>query len=105
VVQAIGVELLHRQDMLERGSQMADEYRLAQIAAGADPQEVYAEYFAPVETAEALDEVEFEEADLSGVQWQSPSEMGQDELALLQQFLADDRVDVAEKDLQPGEWF
>jgi hypothetical protein len=113
VVQAIGVELLHRQDNLDKGHHLVEEFRLAQISAGVDPQQVYADYFpqAPgevVDTTEgldALDEEELDEADYSAVEWQAPSEMSEDELSLLQRFMADDRVDVPEKDLQgPGEW-
>jgi hypothetical protein len=108
VVQAIGVELLYRQDNLDKGHDLVQEFRLAQVAAGQDPKGVYAEYFAPVETvdtAEGLDEIDLDEADFSGVEWQSPSEMGEDELTLLQQFMADDRVNVSERGLPgPGEW-
>ena len=111
MVQAIGVEMLNRQDALDRGHALAEEFRLAQVSAGVDPKQVYADYFTSevkaadgpvVDTTEGLDSIDFDEADFSGVTWQSPSEMGDDELAMLQRFMASDRVIVAEKDL--GEW-
>lgn len=110
MVQAIGVELLQRQDNIERGEQMAEEFRLARIAAGVKPADVFPEYFTePGQVLDpgaedALDEEDVD-YDYSGVEWEGPSDIQPDEMALLGEFLDDTRVSVAERDVSgSGEW-
>jgi hypothetical protein len=110
VVQEIGLELLQRQDTLDKGERFVSDFRLAQIAAGASPAEVFPEYF-PGEAADleaedslAQDGVEY---DYSGVRWQSPSDIADDELALLAQMMGQDEISVSGADGErpvPGEW-
>lgn len=99
MVQEFGLELLLRQDNIESAGRFVDDYRLAMLARGGDPLELFSDYF-PAEPTAADDELdealrEGTSLDLTGVAFDVPDA---EELAMLESLLADNQVDIG-----PGE--
>lgn len=99
MVQEFGLELLLRQDNIESAERFVDDYRLAMLARGGDPLELFSDYF-PAEPGTVADD-ELDEAlrdgtslDLSGVAFGGVPDA--EELAMLESLLADNQVDIGE---------
>lgn len=110
-VQEFGLELLERQDNLRKAEERRLRQRYAMLSSGwYDPQALFPEWFEPQgetlqvteDTPEDIftrDDVDY---DYSGVTWQSPSEMDQDELAMLEEAMADNSNVSVEVDDDPA---
>lgn len=96
-MQAFGLELLERQDNLQRGEDRVRRDRYALVSSGwVPPEEVFPEWYQQQQTAtwtedtpeDILDQADVE-YDYSGVTWQGPSDIEADELELLQQMMGE----------------
>jgi hypothetical protein len=90
VVQQFGLELLILADGWASGETRDERLRLALVAAGADPAEVFADRLPPEDVDPADDAAR--DLDYSAVDWQADS--SPDDWALLQEALATTRVTV-----------
>ncbi|WP_428957950.1 hypothetical protein [Streptomyces sp. cg35] len=89
-MQQFGLELLILADGWASGETRDEQLRLALVASGADPHDVFPDRFAPEDVDPADDEdVDF---DYSAVDWQDGASA--DDWALMQEALASSRVTV-----------
>lgn len=113
MVQDLAVRLLVRQDNISRREKQEKDLRLAMLSTGRhDIADLFPEYFVtPPEEAtdeDAPDDVytrEGVEYDYSDVEWQSPSDMSEEERQEMMNFISDTSVSVSlDPDDVEGEW-
>lgn len=107
MVQDLAVRVLVRQDNISRREAKETDLRLSMLATGRyDLADLFPEYFVNEQVAvdeDAPDDVytrEGVEYDYSGVEWQSPSDLSEEDRKAMMDFLADTSVSVS---IDPGD--
>lgn len=106
MVQDFGLRLLQRQDNLAQVDDRIDRLRLALLSSGQRTiEDLYPEYF-PGQRLEVTEDAPEDvlanpdtDYDFSGVAWESPGDMGPEQLAMLEEFLSDASATVYGSDL------
>lgn len=109
MVQQVGLQLLVREDTRVADDSQYEAIRLAMLAAGQPFASLYPEYSEPLDIGEdAPDDVLMDPNatyDYSGVKWESPGEMSEDDLAEFMEWVEDPVVTIKNADLEGrGEW-